>query len=75
MSAKPPRAVDLTCVAALSLGLNLDAYFGRLFWTLILDVLFWMCDLDVLTPGTSSTHDPDALDLRFIYIFQPQLSL
>ena len=32
---KPPRAVDLTCVAAPSLGLYLDvyldAYFGRLF--------------------------------------------
>ena len=27
--AKPPRAVDLMCVAALSLGLNLDVPFGR----------------------------------------------
>ena len=45
MSAKPPRAVDLTCVSALSLGL-----IWTLIWTLILDIYFWTSDLDVLKP-------------------------
>ena len=43
MGAKPPRAVDLTFVAALSLGLILDASH--------LDVYFGRVILDVLMPG------------------------
>ena len=75
MEAKPPKAMDLTCVSALGLGPS----FGRLFWTPLIwtflfgHFYFWTCDLDVLTPGTSSTRHPDVLDLLFIYIFQPTI--
>ena len=57
MGAKPPRAVDLMCVAALSLGLILDASHLDVS---ILDVYFGRVILDVLTPEHSSTRNTDA---------------
>ena len=59
--AKPPRAADLMCVAALSLGLN---------WTFILDashldVLFWtFLILDILTPENFRLTILTHFDLR-----------
>ena len=52
-------------VSALSPGLSLDVYIGRLF----LDALFWMSDLDVLKPEHLSTRDPDAFDFDYFSYF------
>ena len=64
MGAKPPRAVDLTCVAALSLGLNLDVSFGRF-------SLFDVPDSGRPDAWTFLTRDPDAFLITIYLHLQP----